>query len=48
MIPAVLSVISAVYLSTALIVPGAGNFLNCCVVGYLALITASNWWEDSQ
>lgn len=47
MIPALLSVISVVYLSAALVVPDPHSFVNCCVVGYLAARAASIMWEDS-
>ena len=43
-----MAVISVVYLSVAVVVPGPGDFVHCCVVGYLAMLNARNSWEDSQ
>jgi hypothetical protein len=43
-----LGAVSAVYMIAALFAPSPNDFVNCCVVGYLAARTAGYWWEDSE
>jgi hypothetical protein len=40
--------IAVVYLSAAPFVPDPGDFVDCCVIGYLAAVTARNSWEDTE
>ena len=43
-----LALVAGTYLVAAVYVPDPGDFVNCCMVGYLAMRTAAYWWEDSQ
>jgi hypothetical protein len=43
-----LALTAVVYLTAAVFAVDPGDFVNCCVVGYLASLTARNSWEDGS